>query len=103
MVEAWKGAVARAERDLPRIACAFVLIDIVAALSACFVPLLSSLLGIARVGALVIFVPAVLRGLAIRHAERPDSELLIAIAIAIGAAAAYFAIRTVLVVEVCAL
>ena len=103
LFEAWKGAVTRAERELLRVACTFVVIDLLAGLSACFIPFLSSLLGIARIGVLVIFVPAVLRGLAIQHADRPDADLLKAIAIAIGVGAVYFALRTALVVEVCSL
>jgi hypothetical protein len=103
LLEWWKGSVARAERDLFRIGCWLVALDVLAALSACFVPILSSLFGIGRLIALVVFVPAALRGLAIRHADRPDSELVTAIAISIGIAAAYFAVRTMLVVQVCAL
>jgi len=103
LFEAWKGAVARAERELLRVACTFVVIDLLTGLSACFVPFLTSLLSIARIGVLVIFVPAVLRGLAIQHADRPDAELLKAIAIAAGVAAVYFVLRTFAVVEVCAL
>jgi hypothetical protein len=101
LLERWKGSVARAERDLFRIGCALALVDIMAALSACFAPLLTSLLGIGRLIALVVFVPAALRGLALRHADRDDADLMKAIAIAIGAAAVYFAVRTAVVVQVC--
>jgi hypothetical protein len=103
LVDRWKGTVVRAERQLVRLGLLLVLLDLMAALSACFAPLLTSTFGIARIVGLVVFVPAVLRTLAIRHAERPDADLLTAIAIAIGAAAVYFAIRTAIVVEVCAL
>lgn len=103
MANKWKGFVVRAERDLLRVGCALVLLDVAAALSACFVPLLTSVLGIARICGLAVFVPATLRTLAIRHADRPDAELMIAIAIAIGVGAVYFALRTALVVEVCSL
>jgi hypothetical protein len=103
ILDRWKGYVVRAERDLLRIGCGLVLLDVAAALSACFVPLLTSLLGLARIVGLVVFVPAALRALAIRHADRPDADLMKAIAIALGAAALYFALRTALVVEVCSL
>ena len=99
----WTGYIVRAERDLIRVGFALMLLDVVAALSACFVPLLTSLLGIARIVGLVVFVPAALRALAIQHADRPDAELLKAIAIALGAAALYFVLRTALVVQVCSL
>ena len=103
LVEAWKAAVVRAERELLRVACTFVAVDVLAGLSACFAPFLTSVLGLARVALLVVFVPAVLRGLAIGHADRPDAELLKAIAIAAGVAAVYFVLRTFAVVEVCGL
>ena len=103
MADRFKGYIVRAERDLVRVGCALVLIDLVAALSACFVPFFTSLLGIARIIGLVVFVPAALRALAIQHADRPDADLMKAIAIAIGAAGIYFALRTYLVVEVCSL
>lgn len=103
LVSAWKHAIARNEHDLLRLGAACAALDLLAALSACFAPLLTTLFALARIGALVIFVPATLRLLAIRHADRPDAELLKAIAIAIGVAAVYFAVRTYVVVEVCAL
>lgn len=99
----WKRAVVRAERDLVRFGGAVALIDVAAALSACFAPWLRFPLVVARLGGLVVLVPAVLRGLAIRHAERDDSDLLIAIAVAIGLAGLYVALRTWLVVEMCEL
>jgi hypothetical protein len=103
LVGAWKHAIARNEHDLLRLGGACVALDLLGGLSACFAPLLSTLFTIARIGALAIFVPGVLRLLAIRHADRPDAELLKAIAIAIGVAAVYFAVRTYVVVEVCRL
>jgi len=103
MADRLTGYIARAERDLVRFGFALVALDLMAALSACFVPLFTSLLGIARIVGLIVFVPAALRALAIQHADRPDAELMKAIAIAIGAAALYFALRTALVVEVCSL
>lgn len=82
----WKRAVAQAGDQLVRLGCAFALLDIVTALSACFLPLLSPLLNIARIGSLVVLVPATLRVLAIRHADREDAELLKAIAVLVGVA-----------------
>jgi len=102
-VAMWKRGVARAEEDLVRFGCGFALLDVVTALSDCFAPLLTPLLGIARVGGLVVLVPAVLRTLAIAHADREDAELLKAIAIAIGVVALYVAVRTWLVIQVCTL
>lgn len=101
LFETWKRAVMRAERDLVRGGLWFALVDVVAALSACFVPLVSPLLSFGRIAMLVILVPALLRTLAIRHADRPDADLLKAIAIAVGVAAFYVALRTWLVVQVC--
>ena len=103
MVATWKRAVVRAQERLVLLGGAFVLLDVVAALSACFAPLLAPPLGIARVGVLAVLVPAVLRALAIRHADRTDADLLKAIAVAIGVAAVYLAVRTGFVVEVCSL
>lgn len=103
LLAAWKHAIARNEHDLLRLAGAFALVDVAAALSACFVPFFSGLLGVARWGLLVVFVPACLRLMAIRHADRPDAELVIAIAVAVGVGAVYFAVRTAIVVQVCAL
>jgi hypothetical protein len=102
-VEAWKGAVARAERDLVRVGCALAAVDLMAALAACFAPPLSPVLGLARLAGLVVFVPALLRTLAIRHADREDAELMKAIAVAVGAAAGYLVVRTWVVVRVCSL
>ncbi len=103
LVAAWKHAIARNEHDLLRLGGACVAFDLLAGLSACFAPLLTSLFGLARLGALAIFVPSILRLLALRHADRPDAELLKAIAIAIGVGAAYFAVRTYVVVDMCRL
>jgi hypothetical protein len=101
LLDRWKDAVRRA--DLVRFGSLLIALDLVAALSACFAPRLTSTLAIGRLVALVIFVPAVLRTLAMRHADRPDAELLKAIAVAIGVAGVYFVLRTYLVVEICAL
>jgi hypothetical protein len=60
-------------------------------------------LGLARLAGLVVFVPALLRTLAIRHADREDAELMKAIAVAVGAAAGYLVVRTWVVVRVCSL
>jgi hypothetical protein len=103
IVAALKGAIVRAERELLRVGCWLVGLDVAAEISACYVPFLTSLLSLARLGVLVLFVPALLRGLAIQHADRPDSDLLKAIAIAIGVAAVYFGLRTYVVVQVCGL
>ena len=103
LVAVWKHAIARNEHDLLRLGGAFVAFDLLAGLSACFAPLLTSLFGLARLGTLAIFAPSLLRLLAIRHADRPDAELLKAIAIAIAVGAVYFAVRTYAVVEVCKL
>lgn len=99
----WKRAVMRAEERLVASGCALALLDVVTALSACFAPLLTTLLGVARLAGFIVFVPAVLRALAIQHAEREDAELLQAIAVAVGVAALYFALRTYFVVAVCSL
>jgi hypothetical protein len=99
----WKRAVRRAEERLVVSGCALALLDVVTALSACFAPLLTTLLGVARLAGFIVFVPAVLRALAIQHAEREDAELLQAIAVAVGVAALYFALRTYFVVAVCSL
>ena len=50
-----------------------------------------------------LVVPAVLRTLAIHHAEREDAELLKAIAIAAGVAGGYVVVRTRVVVQLCSL
>jgi hypothetical protein len=98
-----KRTIAQAEGDLVRFGCAFAILDLITGLSACFAPSLTSLLQIARLAGLVILVPALLRALAIGHATRPDSDLLKAIAIAIGVGALYVALRTSVVVRVCSL
>ena len=103
MVAMWKRAVVRAEHQIVRFGCWFALLDVVTALSGCYAPFLTPLLGIARLGGLAVLVPAVLRILAIAHADREDSELLKAIAITIGVAAFYVAVRTWVVVQVCTL
>jgi hypothetical protein len=103
LVAVWKHAIERNEHDVLRLGVACMAFDLLAGLSACFAPILTSLFGLARLAALVIFAPSLLRLLAIRHADRPDAELLKAIAIAIGVGAVYFAVRTYLVVEVCKL
>jgi hypothetical protein len=100
-VAMWKRAVARAAGDLLRWAKWFAIVDVGAALSACFAPLFTSPLGLARLGILVILVPAVLRALAIAHADQDDAALMKAITIVIGVAAVYFVVRTFLVVQVC--
>jgi uncharacterized membrane protein YjjB (DUF3815 family) len=99
----WKRAVARSEEELVRLGCALAVLDVVTVLSACFAPLLSTPLAIVRVAGLIVFVPAVLRAMAIRYADRPDAELVKAIALAVGAAALYVAVRTGFVVQVCSL
>lgn len=101
-VAIWKRAVERAERRLLQLGGMLAALDVLTALSACFVPLLAPLLNVARAAGLVVFVPAVLRALAIRHADREDAELLKAIAIAVGVAACYVAARTWIVIQVCA-
>ena len=98
----WKRAILQAEADLVRFGCAFALLDVLTALSACFAPVLAPLLGVARLAGLAILAPAALRALAIRHASRPDAELLKAIAVAIAVVALYVAVRTSFVVRVCA-
>ena len=102
-LHAWKRAVAQTDGRLVRLGCWFMALDMVTALSACFAPAIESILTIARLGAILILVPAALRTLAIQHAEREDADLVKAIAIAVGAAAVYLVLRTTVVVEVCAL
>ena len=99
----WMRAVVRAEHDLLRYGAALAVLDVVTALSACFVPWLRPVLVVARFGVLVVVIPAALRALAIQHADREDSELVKAIAVSIGLAAAYIAVRTYLVVQMCSL
>jgi hypothetical protein len=102
-VARWKRAIARAECELPRSCAAFAVLDVATATSACFVPLVTPLLAVARAVALCVLVPAVLRALAIRHADRPDTDLVKAIAVAVGVAGLYLVVRTAVVVGVCAL
>ena len=99
----WKRAVVRAERDLLRFGTAVALLDVVTALSVCFAPLLRPIFFVVRLGALTVLIPAVLRALAIAHADRDDSDLVKAIAIAIGLTGAYIAVRTYVVVQMCSL
>jgi len=101
LVKVWKRLVTQAEVELFFFGSWFLALDVAAGLVACFVPLVAPLLGIARVGALAILVPALLRSLAMRHADESDTELVKAIAIAFGLAAAYVAVRTFFVIEVC--
>jgi hypothetical protein len=103
LVGRWKRAIIRAERQLGRFGCWCALLDVITALSGCFAPILTMPLNIARVASLTILVPAVLRALAIRHADKPDAELVKAIAVAVGVAALYVAVRTAFVVQVCSL
>ena len=103
LVAIWKRAVEDADSQLVRFGCGLALVDVLTTLSGCFAPLLTTLLSLARLAGLVVFVPAVLRSFAIRHADREDSELVKAIAIAVGVAALYIAIRTQVVVEMCEL
>jgi hypothetical protein len=103
LVERWKHAVARAEQDLLRYACGLALLDVMAALSGCFMPSVAPLLGVARLLGLAIVAPAVLRTLAVAHADREDAELLKAITVVVGMLAVYVLVRTWIVVEVCAL
>jgi hypothetical protein len=103
LVERWKYAVARAERDLLRYACALALLDVMAALSGCFVPFLSPLLGIGRLVGVIVLAPAALRALAIAYADREDAELVKAITIVVCLVAVYVLVRTWVVVEVCSL
>jgi len=99
----WKYAVARAEHDLLRYAFGLALLDVMAALSGCFVPFLAPLLSIGRLLGLAVVAPAVLRVLAMAHADREDAELLKAITIVVAMLAVYVLVRTWIVVEVCTL
>src|SRR5262245_21000625 len=103
IVAIWKRAVLQAEGDLLRLGCWFAVLDVATALSGCFLTLLGPALGLARLVALAILVPAFLRTLAMQHARRPDADLLKAIAIAVGVAAVYLAVRTRVVVSMCSL
>jgi hypothetical protein len=101
LVGAWKRAVRQAELELVRFGSWFALLDVVGGFASCFVPMLSPLIAVARLGAIAVLGPALLRTLAIRHADRTDADLMKAIAIAFGVAAVYLIARTMLVVEVC--
>jgi hypothetical protein len=103
LVEKWKYAVARAEHDLLRYACALALLDVMEALSGCFAPFLSPFLFVGRLVGVIIVAPAVLRTLAIAHADREDAELLKAITVVVGIVGVYVLLRTWVVVEVCSL
>lgn len=103
LVAMWKRAIALDEEQLLSLGCGFALLDVVAGLSACFAPLLTPLLAVARVAGLAILVPGGLRALAIRHADRSDAELMKAVAVAVGLAALYLALRTSVVVKMCSL
>jgi Flp pilus assembly protein TadB len=103
LVERWKHAVARAEHDLLRYACALALLDVMAALCGCFLPWVSPLLSIGRLVGAAVVAPAVLRALARSHADREDAELLKAITIVVSLLAVYVLVRTWIVVKVCAL
>ena len=86
-----------------RYACALALLDVMAALSGCFAPLLSPLLGVGRILGVIVLAPAVLRSLAIAHADREDADLLKAITVVVGVVGVYVLLRTWVVVEVCSL
>ena len=103
LVEKWKLAVARAEHDLLRYACALALLDVMAALSGCVAPVLSPFLGIGRILGLIVVAPAVLRALARSHADQEDAELLKEITVVVGIVGLYVLVRTWVVVEVCTL
>ena len=103
LVAVWKRGVVRAQAQLVGWGCAVALLDVVAAWSACVVPLLSPVLSIARMAGLAVLVPAILRALAMQHADREDAELVKAIAVAVGVAALYIVVRTRIVVGLCAL
>ena len=103
LVAMWKRSIARSGSDLVRFGCWLALLDFATGLSGCFAPLLTTLLEVARIVGLAILVPAVLRVLALRHADRSDADLLKAVAIGIGAAVLYVVVRTAVVVEICSL
>ena len=73
------------------------------ALSGCFAPFLSPILGAGCILALIVVAPAVLRALALAHAEREDAELLKAITVVVGIVGVYFIVRTWIVIGVCGL
>jgi hypothetical protein len=101
VVRAWKGYVARAENERVRVGSGVIHHDVIAGFASCGLPRVAPHRAGARVAALVIQVPALLRTLAIRHADRPDTELIKSITIAVGLATMYVVVRTYLVVEVC--
>ena len=101
LVEKWRYAVARAEHDLLRYACALALLDVMAELSGCFASFLSPVLRLGRILGVIVLAPAVLRTLAIAHADREDADLLKAITIVVGIVGVYVIVRTWIVVEVC--
>ena len=91
----------QASGDLARAGGRVVVLDLATESARCFVPTVAPLLSVARTVALVVFVPALLRRLAIEHAERDDADLVKAIAVAVGIAAVYVLLRTSAVVGVC--
>jgi hypothetical protein len=101
LIEKWTYAVARAEHDLLRYACALALLDVMAELSGCFASFLSPVLRLGRILGVIVLAPAVLRTLAIAHADREDADLLKAITIVVGIVGVYVIVRTWIVVEVC--
>jgi hypothetical protein len=103
LVARWKQAVVDGGDRLVQLVGVFAALDLLTATSECFVPVVSPLLNVARIGVLAVLVPAVLRMLAIRHADHEDAELLKAIAVAFGLATLYVVVRTGLVVGICAL
>ncbi len=78
-----------------------VALDLATESARCFAPVLCPPLGLARLAALAVFVPALLRRLAIEHAERDDADLVKAVAVAVVIAAVYVVLRTRAVVGVC--
>ena len=74
-----------------------------AALSGCFLPFVAPILSVGRLVGLAVVGPAVLRTLAVAHADREDAELLKAITVVVGMVGVYILVRTWIVVEVCSL
>ncbi len=103
VVGMWRRAVVRAEADLVRSACAFAVLDVATVLSSCFARFVWPLFLAARLAALIVIVPAVVRALGIRNAKGTDADFVKAITVAVLVAGVYLAIRTVAVVEVCSL
>jgi hypothetical protein len=103
LVETWRRVVMRAEADLVRSACGFAALDVATVLSACFARFVWPVFLVARLAALAVIVPAVVRALGIRNAKGTDADFVKAITVAVLVAGVYLAIRTVAVVEVCSL